>query len=252
MRVLLLLLLLLQLLEAVTLREYSFYEKPQRIDLMLTFDTPYQGKITRTRQNDQVILILKAVQFPQKSIDKTLTSDFVRKISIASTGDDTRIVLYPKEPFAVNASKTIDNMGLRIRIQRASAAAIESGSLHPIPTPVTAPKQTVDFSGAFLKVLLVLGGVIVLLWMLKRWLMKKSSSTWLFGQTATGEDLKILAQKPLDMRNRLVLLGYGKTKYLVILGESNLLLERFEGDEAAAFDALLQKEGKKLGEFLQK
>ena len=232
----------------VTLKEQTLYDKPDRIDLMLTFDAPWPGKISRTTESGNIMLLLRDVTFPrQKTVRKT-ASDLVESITITPLKDATLITLRSEKKLKINASKTIDNTGLRIRIE--PEAALSDAPLRPIPEPAAPKSDDVDFSFAFLKVLLVLLFLAGVLWFLKRWMMKKSGSSWLFGETAQNGDITLLAQKPLDMRNRIVLIGYEERKYLVLLGESNLLLDRFEDDEAA-FETLLQKHGKKLGDFLE-
>ncbi len=237
---------------SVSLKEYTLYDKPDRIDLMLTFDAPWPGKITRTQKEKREMLMLKDVTFPRQEEVRKPDSPFLGELRIAPLKDATLIALQAKVPLKINASKTIDNTGLRIRIEPASGA--EEATLRPIPQKKNASRSTdgtSDISWAFGKVVFVLLLLTALLWFLKRWIEKRSGATWLFGERgAATEDIRILAQKPLDMRNRIVLIGYGEKKYLVLTGENALLLDRFEEDEAA-FETLLQKHGKKLGDFLE-
>jgi flagellar biogenesis protein FliO len=235
-----------------TLTTHTLYEKPDRIDLMLTFDAPYHGKISRTQNKKEMILILENILFPEKKYTKTFHSDILKTMTIASVDHKILIKLETPHKINVNASKTIDNSGLRIRIQKATPAeSTQIQSPKPIPSPVETKTDEYSFSFAFLKIMLVLGGLIALLWFLKKWLEKKSGGSWLFGENEQNNQIKVILQKPLDMKNRVVLLSYGKKEYLVLLGENNLLLDRFEDDEAA-FDTLLQKSGKTLGEYLEK
>ena len=63
----LLLFLTISLYGAATLTTHTLYEKPDRIDLMLTFDAPYHGKISRTADKTGMILVLDNILFPEKS-----------------------------------------------------------------------------------------------------------------------------------------------------------------------------------------
>jgi len=230
----------------------TVYENPDHIDLMLTFDTPWSGKIARTKKGDTTVLILDKVTFPKKEWHQKSNSGIVDSVTLDALNDKTAVTLAAPSPVQIDASKTIDKSGLRIRIHKAPASTLHE-EVHPIPAPADAatPKDTYSFSAAFLKIMLVLSGLIALLWFLKKWMEKKSGGNWLFGKNDETSQIKVISQKPLDMKNRVVLLRYEEREYLVLLGENNLLLDRFEEGEEAAFEKLLQKRGKKLGEYLE-
>ena len=251
MRPLLFLLFTVTLLFSAKLTEYKVYQNPDRIDLMLSFDTPWSGKITKTMKENQTMLLLEGVTFSQKKVSKKIENGLIDAVEITPLPDKTAIVLKSETPFTVNASKTIDNLGLRIRITPYFSADEALIPLHPIPQSDEQTVQDKSFSFAFIKIMLVLGLLIVLLWFLKKWMQRQGQKSWLFGAQSSGDSgIQILQQKPIDMRNRVMLIGYEERKYLVLVGENMLLLDKFE-DEEAAFDALLQKQGKKLGDFLQ-
>ena len=233
---------------ATTITEQKVYAKEDRVDLMLTFDTPYEGKISKTTKEGDTILLLDKLDAKEK-FSKTLTSPIIDQITVASGEGKVLIKLQSSHPIQVEASKTIDKRGMRIRI-KSDFLAQHDTTLKPIPAPIETPATDYNFSFAFMKVMFVLGGLILLLWFLKKWLEKRNNQNWLFGKDGTQEDIKVLQQKPIDMKNRVVLLGYEEKKYLLLLGENNLLLDKFE-DEEAAFEKLLQKNGKKLKDYLE-
>ena len=236
---------------ATEIIKHTIYKYPDRIDLMLSFNTPYTGKISRTVKNGTTILMLNEVAFQEKKKEKKVHSDILDTLTISGMNDNTLITLTSSEKIQVNASKTVDKQGLRIRIHKAANAQHEKEALHPIPMPHILPSHNdYDFSTAFLKMIFVLGTLILLLWFLKKWMEKKSGGTWLFGNKEEESQIKIVMQKPLDMKNRIVLLRYESREYLVLLGENNLLLDRFENEEAV-FEKLLQKQGKTLGDYLE-
>ncbi len=239
-----LLLLLSTTLFATDLIKYNIYKSPQKIDLMLTFNTPYPGKISKSATSESTILALEGVNFSQKKITKKIDSSLLESLTIASMKDKILIELKPKEKITVEASKTIDSTGLRIRIEKKA----QNDLLTPIAQKRDYPLKEYDFGASFLKILLALGILIAVLWVLKKWLDKKSSG-WLFGEQNNEQKIKIISQRAIDMKNRVVLIGFEDKKYLVILGENNLLLDSFNDDEA--FESLLQKNDKKLGDYLK-
>ncbi len=217
---------------------------------MLTFNEPYPGKISKSQTKGSMILALKGVNFPKKKVEKKVDSAFIDSLTIASLEDKILIELKSKTKIVVNASKTIDNTGLRIRIEKESAKKTDNEALMPIPQKSSPQIQNYDFGSSFLKILLTLALLIAFLWILKKWLQKKSSG-WLFGEQNKEQKIKILMQRAIDMRNRVVLISFEDKKYLLLLGENNLLLDTFTDDNEAAFESLLQKNSKKLGDFLQ-
>ena len=251
MRILLLLSLLALLLPAATLREYTLYTKSDHVDLMLTFDAPYPGRITRMQKEGVMTLMLDGVAFNRPKVHRKVASDLLDTVTLEGDPKGMRITLAAKAPLQVTASKTIDNTGLRLRIEKKSLT--EDSALQPIPAPQaqTTAKPPFDFSFALIKIMLVLAGLILFLWLLKRWIERRRGGAWLFGEQGGESGIRIVAQKPIDMRNRVTLIAYEEKQYLVLLGENALLLDRFE-DEEAAFERLLQKHGKRLGEYLEK
>ena len=246
-----LLFLFVSALHANEIVKHTLYKYPDRIDLMLSFDIPYTGKISRTVKNNATILMLDKVTFPEKILEKKIDSDIINTLKITKHNDKTLITLTAPKELQVNASKTVDKRGLRIRIHKAVFTKPQVEALHPIPTPnVVSVQNKYSFSSAFLKIIIVLGAIIAILWFLKKWMEKNRFGNWLFGNKEEVSQIKIVMQKPLDMKNRVVLFSYANREYLVLLGESNLLLDRF-GNEEEVFEKLLQKEGKTLGEFLE-
>lgn len=250
MRRTLLILLLVQLLGAATLREYNLFEQPDRLDLMLTFDAPYPGKISKSVGDNGTVLILRGVTYADGPVQKAVHLPFLESVEITpmKMKDETHITFKSKGKLKINASKTVDNSGLRIRVEPDSP--LSDREIRPISSRETAPQESYNFGFAFFKVILILLLLILLLWLLKRWVEKKRESAWLFGEKEKSGGIRLLAQKPIDMKNRVALIAYEERKYLVLLGENNLLLDRIEDDEAT-FEKLLQKHGKKLGDYLE-
>ena len=234
-----------------SLTKHSLYEKPDRVDIMLTFDAPYLSKISKTKNENSVILLLDDITDKLKPFSKKLTSSIIQEVDIKPYQNKTLIEIKSKEPFNVTASKTVDNLGLRIRIQSLAITPIKE-DIQPITSTPLPKVEPFNFTFAFLKVLLVLGLMIAFLWGLKRWIERKNSSgSWLFATNEDTDTIKILTQKPIDMKNKVTLIAFKEKQYLVLLGENNLLLDAFHTDEANAFDTLLQKNSQKLGDYLK-
>jgi len=109
-------------------------------------------------------------------------------------------------------------------------------------------------------VLLVLS--FVMLWIRKRLntLPQKNRSTgagksWLFNpKTGIPQEVTLLHKKPLDTNNSVVLFEYGEIKYLVMTGNTNVLLEKFQNGEVkdnSDFEKVFEDNRRRLDEYLK-
>jgi flagellar biogenesis protein FliO len=215
---------------------------------MLTFDKPYLGKISKKKDEDSTILKLENIHL-EDSITEDIKSKILQNIRILPYKEQVFIKVDSKQPYKIEASKTIDNYGLRIRVK--------PHIIEPIKTKKFETKKEEDLTGSFLKVIAVLGFLLGMLYLLKRWILNsdKTQNSWLFHKdNSKKQDIKILYQKALDTKNRVALIEYNDTNYLVILGSNNLVLDKFKSDEKDAsseFDSLLNKNERKLDELLK-
>lgn len=247
MRVFTLLLTLCSLLFGTTITNHNIYKQEDSIDLMLTFDQPYLGKISKKKEAESTILMLENIQI-QESITEEIRSPILQKVRILPYNDQVFIKVDALKPYNIEASKTIDNYGLRIRVKPEIMMTLQ--------TPQFETKKEQDINGSFLKVMAVLGFLITLLYFLKKWVTSsnQNSGNWLFHKDPSKkQDVKIVHQKALDTKNRVALLEYHGMRYLVILGSNNIVLDKFKSDEKegdAVFDTLLTQNSQKLDALL--
>ncbi len=88
-----------------------------------------------------------------------------------------------------------------------------------------------EYSFAYIKMLLALGAIVAFLFWLKSYLIKKN-----FIDIKKNEDIKIIAQKPLDSKNRVTIIKYKNKEYLLLVGESGYLIDKFD-----TFDKVLKE-----------
>lgn len=260
MRFIVLILIALSL-HASNLLTYNIYERTDRVDIMLSFDAPYEGKIYQKKEGDTIILTLEDLYFDQ-SVQRTLQSPIIQALSLESSGDTTVATLYGANNFSVVASKTVDGFGLRIRTRLNAIQSTQTIAQEPIiPRPSTVqPQESSDQSllldGRYWSVMAVLGLLLlILLWVKKRVTKGDSKSLALgWNKQASSSGVKILFQKPLDTQNKVVLLEFGSSQYLVLTGNSNTLLERFgesKVQDEKEFKTLFEQNRQKLDDYLR-
>jgi hypothetical protein len=96
---------------------------------------------------------------------------------------------------------------------------------------------------------------------------KQTQSSWLFQESDANEkkeapsspnapfapNVTIRFQKALNGDNSVVMLDFGEQSYLVLMGKSNILLDKFSGDKPVTeddFNSILQNRHKELENFL--
>lgn len=214
---------------------------------MLTFDEPYLGKISKKEEDGSIILMLDNIKI-KESITEEIKSNIMQKVRILPYKNQIFIKVDALKPYTIEASKTIDNHGLRIRIKPVLMNTLKTNKFET--------KKEQDLNGSFMKIIIVLGFLILLLYFLKRWITNSSttSSSWLFHKDSDKkQNINILHQKALDAKNRVALIEFNGMSYLVILGSNNIVLDKFktsEQDKTQQFDTLLTQNSRKLDELL--
>ncbi|WP_456322510.1 hypothetical protein [Hydrogenimonas sp.] len=272
MRIFLLIILLFQGLFSAQLLNENIYERDNRIDLMLSFDTPFTGSIKKRISSDGTIqMILSGVEL-KNPFRKNLQNSFVESIAITKTGDHSLAVLISpsSKNIKVMASKTIDGFGLRLRILPSGTAA-ESMMLDTVSADNTkgkaTPLNTLQTSESmpgwrYWAVMGVLVLLLLVLWILKKRVAangKRGIGSWLMPKNEEAKhaivpEAQIRYQKALDRHNRLLLVEFSGKQYLIVAGNNNLLLDTFTKggtEEEDTFTRVFEDNKKQLDNFLK-
>ena len=199
---------------------YNIYDRNDRVDLMLSFDSAYQGKISQKKEGEFALLSFEGLE--AKDELKSLNSKLVNKIQISSKNNTTHIMFQAKEKLDFGLSSINGKFGLRIR------ALPEGANLPQLSQPIKQetdkeadlmpkPKNIESFDYTnYILAMLVLVLLLVVLW----WFKKTNVNSKNFGG--------IKFQRNIDRNNQLVVLDYENKRYVMIIGNSNLLLESKE------------------------
>lgn len=256
---------------------YNVYDRNDRVDVMLTFDTPYEGVLRQNRQGDTVVIKLEEASIDAPKI-KNVNSKYLNKLTIAPQGDNIEIIGKVTTDVSMQASKTSDSYGLRLRfthpVNTETAQAmppVDEMSVQGIPT-----KSDSEFEQSYYVVIAILViGIGILFW-LKQNIAKRTETMqsepktpWLFNKTSAeskasapasakstpdGGGIHIRFQKTLDNSHTIAMLDYGTMSYLVLLGNNTLLLDKFQDNIPITqndFEALLQTKHRELDGFFQ-
>lgn len=264
---LLLILLLPLLLNASKILSYNVYDRTDRVDVMITFDTPYEGKIKQSTTDTKIIIKLEDASI-ESAKTKQLTSKFLNSLSIVPMSEETQVVAIVPPSVKLTASKTSDSYGLRLRftdnaVKQKTAAKTDtedySSTQSSLPTKVSD-----DMSQSYYMVIAILLVGIVILFVLKSKMTtsgksNKPTNSWLFkiaqdAKNGNENGVTIRFQKKIDDNNSVVMLDFIDQSYLVLMGANNLLLDRFTDNKPVTqddFESILQNRHQELDDFLK-
>ena len=244
---------------ATTLLTYNTYDRDDRVDLMLSFDTPYSGKIFLKKESKNYIITIDNVIF-NKTVTKNINSKILQEIQIVPNKKNLQIIFKTDKDIGIIASKTTDGFGLRIRATMLNVAnknrfeqAVKQNQKQSIQN------DTYQYgNGRYYAVLAILLILILFLFYIKRKTTKQLPSNWLFKNSKDKNDIKILYRKMIDNKNSAIILEFKNVKYLILTGSSNQLLDKFiddkpvdDGDSDEDFEKIFAKNREKLDEFLK-
>ena len=254
-------------LNASTILSYNIYDRTDRVDVMITFDTPYTGLIKQSASTQNIIIKLEDAQI-ESAKTKKLASNFLNALSITPMAGHTQIVASVPPSVTLQASKTSDSYGLRLRFSNAanktqSAAQAQQEDLtNPFSSLPT--KQDADMTQSYSIVIAFLVIGIIILFYIKRKVstqQENKTASWLFTSNAkqktkakASQEVRIRFQKSIDDQNSVVMLDFGQQSYLVLMGKSNILLDTFTDDKPLSqndFENILQTRHQELDAFLQ-
>lgn len=239
---------------------YNVYDRTDRVDLMLTFDTPFEGVISQQRQLGSILVKLSDISIESPKI-KTLNSKFLSKITITPIDSHVQILARVPNQITMQASKTSDAYGLRLRFLKKAATAKstmvnENGSLASLPT-----KQDNALEDNYMMVVIILIiGIIILMWLkysmsnTKNNAQKSSLFKSKRAETGSLTEATIRFQKPLDQTNSVMMLDYADESYLVIIGNNNVVLDKFHDSKPVTqgeFESMLNNKEEELESYLQ-
>jgi hypothetical protein len=245
---------------------------------MITFDTPYEGKIVKARYNSKIVLKLYDTTIESSKI-KHIASKFIKTISIDPMSGFTQITAsIPTKEIGLKVSKTADGYGLRLRFikkvvkKEENKKQISKNPLSNLPTQ----KNSLDISISYYIVMGILLIGIVFMFYLKRKITKDPNELkqkgWMFGasklpkkdkkitqnrideqETSNNATVTIRFQKNIDEKNNVVYLEFAQRGYLILFGENNeILLDKFIEDKPKTqneFEEILEKRNIELDKY---
>ena len=253
MRISLLMLFISSLLFGTKILNTDLQKEQNHVALTLTFDTPYEGAISKGYQDNYLIVRMSDLT-AESSFIKDNISPLVESLTVQSQNGETMIIAEAGKDVALSALKSKDGYTVRIRFDKQAAPAAITSSVRTETTHF----KTLDY---VLMVLLAIGGAALIFWLLRKkdQLFPSSSGT----KKAPKRKISALSENPepnhgknlsdvkkglskekkevnieirfeekIDENNRALLLVYNGREYPVVLGDENCFLNKHKPEDA--------------------
>ena len=277
-------------LQAGNLLTYNLYSRAENFDIVLSFDEPYNAQIRQQNQDGKIILLLENTKI-KKNFSQALNSKFLNSISMMNfQGQMLGIELKSDKNLQITPARNADKKTMLIRI---TPKAISNFSeLGAQKTSSVDGKYT---SLIIVLSLLCIALVIIKKRLDKKIKNTKTAKPVQKNPSSSGNSrkieqsveqkpeqntqknieskktdfaselanadfdientAKIIFEKPLDNRNKVVLFEHNARKYLVLTGSSNVLLDRFGEDNIRTqsdFELFFEQNKNMLANFISK
>lgn len=246
--------------KASSLLTYNFYSKDEYFDIVLGFDEPYAGGIGKQETEGKTTLILNELNIKEET-NQALNSKIIKQISIANLANNSlQIELFSQNELNITAAKSNDKFSMRIRI----------ASKNPPNFADLGAQKENNLDSKYITVIIFLSILCAILFFIKRKILQKKAKLNKSNATASQEksdfssiisafspeekqSIDILFEKNLDEKNRVILLKHNEKKYLVLVGSSNVMLDKFGEDNIynqSDFEAFFEQNKEKLANYI--
>ena len=192
----------------------NFFEGKNKLDILFSLDNKFKGQIKKVNNSSFIITNIKA----DKIIQKEFSKKFINSIIISPVHEGVKIDIVANKKFKTSVALTPDEFGLRFRIEKI---------IIPLNPNQTKPEIQFATNQQKLDLFSYVVGMIVLLFIaIFLWFLKRKA----INLPIVKENMKVLVQKPIDSKNKVVLFEYQNRKYLMLIGTTNVLLDVFIDD----------------------
>ncbi len=222
-RILIISILTLSLLKASTLLlDDRVFSDKNATEIVLFFNSPYSLKIEKKIYNNRIVVNLKDIKI-EKEIFKEINSTTIKNYKIYQKRDGIEMVIATKN--AKNLKIFRDDKDFKIKIKISSIYSKKNQNRGEI-------KIIYDNSPNLFLIIISILLLLIIVYLIYR--EKKGE------RKEEYEDFKIISQKKLDRDNRISLILFKGREYLILTGNSTLLLNG-EENENRDFKEMIEK-----------
>lgn len=247
MRALFLLAALHALLFSSSILGSKIYDRDNRVDLLLSFDTVYTGTVSKYVRDGKTYLILPGTNI---EADKNFqfAHPYLKTINLYKSSNRTLIEM-DAPGSEIKISKVAPGYGLRIRTTKAvKKLPIDRYKKLSTATPPKVGENVEDLTEKYMIVGIFVASLLLLLLLIKIMAGRKLGGSGKGG----AHEARVIYTKPIDARNKLMLIGFNGKHHLVLMGATgNVLIDSIAAESPAEdFNALLKQNSDSLEQYL--
>lgn len=256
---------------AANLLSMSVNENNDLVEMNLSFDSAFDGAIEQNAVDKNVTLKISGISIDSKK-DLSLSQNWLigRAIMSKDGANGIYLMLETKKDIAVEALKNNDGYKLQLKITPkpiANDVNVTSKQAVGNQKPITNDANEPDFGWRYVVVISFLTFLVaIMFYVKKKYAGKKpaentsTKSGWLLpndfkAENIPSDEVNIITQSFLDPNNKLMLVEYNQIKYLLLVGNTNVVVDRYYGEDANTdnndFKRIMAENEKKLSEFLK-
>ncbi|GEM_PF-1539068 len=251
---------------ASNLVSMSVSEKSEAVEINIVLDSVFNGRIEQNASGQTITLKFSNIVAPYIK-DAPLSQNQVasRVVMLPDGTNGAQLTITTKQEVVLEALKNSDGYKLQLKLTPKNAnlpigeASVEKMP-EPIKTPIPASEIENDIGWRYVVVVSFLLFLVAIALYLKKKLLNGDLKSVLSLQKAPTPDIKetklqIVTQSSLDPSNKLMLVECSGIRYLLLVGGTNLVIDRYcekEHDvQSEEFKRMLAENERKLTEFLK-
>lgn len=243
-------------------------EKNESVEMKLSLDAPFDGYIEQNAAGANVVLKISNVTIPSSKDDTLSNNSIISRIVSAKDGANGAVIaLTTKKDISLEAIKEDGGKIMTLKFLSKSAEAnLSKAPFEPLKTTAPSAKSDEDSLGWRFAVMVffLLFLIAVTLYIKKKALLQGGSLGFknplskpekAAANAMDKDELYVLTQSSLDPSNKLMLVECNEIKYLLLVGSTNLVIDRYCDKNANVqdeeFKKALAENERKLTEFLK-
>jgi hypothetical protein len=270
MRIFVVILALLANVFAANMLSMSVNENNELVEMNLAFDSAFEGAIEQNATDKNVTLKISGISIDSKK-DLSLSQNWLvgRAVMTKDGATGVYLTLETKKEVAIEALKNNDGYKLQLKLTPKPAATdvnVTSNKMAATAKPVTNTSEP-EFGWRYIVVVSFLTFLVAIMFYIKKKYTgrkpaeaKATKESWLLPKDFKAKDIpsdevNIITQSFLDPNNKLMLVEYNNIKYLLLVGSTNVVVDRYYGEDAQIegndFKRIMAENERKLSEFLK-
>jgi len=220
---------------AVNLSSVTSTQEADTIKFVLNFDGSFNGSTEQNRTEKGLLLTFSGLNVEQRK-DFSFDGSFVQKAVLAKIGQD-QAVLYLETANQLNTEvvKTADGQKLTLVVTQKPMLNAQQ-QVEPIKD------SSLDMLGWRYVVVIIFMVILILILFVVKKKVQNGANRTISSMLSKGEDdINIVSQRFIDNANRLMLIEYDNAKYLILVGASSMVIDKFYDNVSDITDADFQK-----------